>query len=183
MTSLRNRRERRGFSQRELAKRAGVAFRTIQLLEWGKHDARLSTISRIRRALGPGAMSEESSGPAEDSVARLSAEMTKEAKGGWKSALFEFVDAFRRRPGPKLISEPPATKLSGTLQALWASVVESLCDEQGVEIPLWCGGVGPLRDPWFVSGVENLRASALVESPARLRKRNIFVLGNFLERV
>jgi hypothetical protein len=31
--------------------------------------------------------------------------------------------------------------------------------------------------------VESLKATALVESPAPFRKRNIFVLGNFLSRV
>jgi hypothetical protein len=30
--------------------------------------------------------------------------------------------------------------------------------------------------------VENLKASALVESPVHYRKRKIFVLANFLER-
>jgi hypothetical protein len=33
-----------------------------------------------------------------------------------------------------------------------------------------------------VSGVENLKAMALVESPAWFRRRNVFVLGNFLNR-
>jgi transcriptional regulator with XRE-family HTH domain len=173
MPSFRALRERQGLSQRELAKRAGVAFRTIQLLEWGKHDARLSTLSRIERALGP----------SEDSVAQLSAGTLEESEGGWKPALFEFVDAFRRGPDPQMISQPPAPELPARLQALWASVVESLCDEQRVSVPLWCGGIGPLRDPWFVSGIEDLKASALVESPARFRKRSIFVLGNFLDRV
>ncbi|NCO37375.1 MAG: hypothetical protein COZ06_23865 [Armatimonadetes bacterium CG_4_10_14_3_um_filter_66_18] len=40
----------------------------------------------------------------------------------------------------------------------------------------------PLPEPWFVSGIENLKATALVESPTHFRKRRIFVLGNFLER-
>jgi hypothetical protein len=42
--------------------------------------------------------------------------------------------------------------------------------------------VEALDSPWFVAGIENLKASALVESPVRFRKRNIFVLANFLER-
>jgi hypothetical protein len=39
-----------------------------------------------------------------------------------------------------------------------------------------------LPDPWFVAGIENLKASALVESPVQFRRNNIFVLGNFLSR-
>jgi hypothetical protein len=39
------------------------------------------------------------------------------------------------------------------------------------------------KDPWFVSGMENLKAITLVESPLHFRRRKIFVLGNFLSRV
>lgn len=39
-----------------------------------------------------------------------------------------------------------------------------------------------LPEPWFVAGVENLKATALVESPLPFRRNNIFVLGNFLSR-
>ena len=56
---------------------------------------------------------------------------------------------------------------------------------EGYSNLLWvlaCAGVGALATPWFVAGVENLKALALVESPTHFRKRNIFVLGNFLSR-
>jgi hypothetical protein len=39
------------------------------------------------------------------------------------------------------------------------------------------------KDPWFVSGMENINAIALVESPLQFRIRKIFVLENFLIRV
>jgi hypothetical protein len=39
-----------------------------------------------------------------------------------------------------------------------------------------------LSEPWFVSGMENLKASALLESPLPFRRNNVFVLGNFLSR-
>jgi hypothetical protein len=39
------------------------------------------------------------------------------------------------------------------------------------------------HDPWFVSGMESLKAIALVESPLPFRLRKIFVLENFLSRV
>ena len=40
----------------------------------------------------------------------------------------------------------------------------------------------PAKPPWFVSGMENLKAIALAESPLRFRIRKIFVLSNFLSR-
>ena len=48
--------------------------------------------------------------------------------------------------------------------------------------PQWTAAVGCLDRPWFVSGFESLKASALVESPVPFRSRNVFVLANFLER-
>lgn len=41
----------------------------------------------------------------------------------------------------------------------------------------------PIQPPWFVAGMENLKAIALAESPLRFRLRKIFVLENFLSRV
>ena len=57
-----------------------------------------------------------------------------------------------------------------------------LATECGRGAPPWTSGVGPLDRPWFVSGYESLKASALAESPAPFRSRNVFVLANFLER-
>lgn len=36
-----------------------------------------------------------------------------------------------------------------------------------------------LKDPWFVTGIENLKAIAIVESPVFFRRRKIFTLQNF----
>ncbi len=62
------------------------------------------------------------------------------------------------------------------------STVETVCAEVSLPSPGWCCGVEALDSPWFVAGIENLKASALIESPVRFRKRNIFVLANFLDR-
>jgi hypothetical protein len=91
------------------------------------------------------------------------------------------VDAFRAHPSVELL-DPPAAELDDRLQALCASTVEALCAEKGLRAPAWCAGVPPLEHPWFVAGIENLKAIVLVESPAWFRARNVFVLGNFLER-
>ncbi len=69
------------------------------------------------------------------------------------------------------------------MRALLASTVEMLCDEARLEPPEWCAAVPALPEPWFVAGMEGLKVLALAESPVHFRKRNIFVLGNFLSRV
>lgn len=185
MKPLREARARLGLSQRQFAARARLSFRTIQLLEKGEHDARLSTLAKIARALGRPESGvsralEEALSPRSGTLAEASAAL---AKGpDWKGPFFDFVDGFRRSPDAASIGEAPAPGLSSPMLALLASTVEELCAERGMSPPLWCAGVRALREPWFVSGMESLKASALAESPARFRRRNIFTLSNFLER-
>jgi len=64
-----------------------------------------------------------------------------------------------------------------------ASVAESICDELKLPAPLWLRDVPACKEPYFVAGLENLKATAIVESPVRFRIRKIFVLENFLYRV
>ncbi len=99
----------------------------------------------------------------------------------WQIPLMDFVDEFRRMKSPASLQEPLGGQ-DERFDALLASTIEYLCAEQGVSIPAWVWQVPACRDPWFVSGVENLKATALVESPVYFRRRKIFVLENFLDR-
>lgn len=174
-------------SQRELATRAAVSFRGLQLLEEGGHNWRVMTMARVAEALSlPGAgldlvVDHFMRLPA-DSVQVGSIRMALDGFNSWKTHLFDFVDAFRSTRNAELMAEPPVTELDGRLRALFASTVEALCAESSRQTPAWCAGVAPLVSPWFVAGIENLKASALVESPVWFRARGIFVLGNFLSR-
>lgn len=180
-------RRRAGLSQRRFAARAGLSFRTVQLLERNAQDARMSTIARAARALGcrAGAVTEAIAAvvlPPEEDVAQLSRRLVEGKNQDWKIYLFDFIDAFRRRPRRDTISFEPDPRLAGRMLALLASVVEQLCVEKKMSAPLWCSGAGALPSPWFVSDMENLKAMALAESPVRFRRRNIFVLANFMSR-
>lgn len=187
MEGIRNRRESRGMSQRRLAMQAGVSFRSLQMIEAGQTDPRLSSLVKIASALGTPApvlqagldrlISEDP-----DSVIGISRRISADGDASWKLWLFEFVDAFRRSPSEELVAHPPAAETSDRIRCLLASTVEALCAERRLPAPWWCNGAGILPAPWFVAGVENLKALALVESPARFRRRNIFVLANFLAR-
>ena len=100
----------------------------------------------------------------------------------WQIPLMDFVDDFRCYRDIKAVEhgiEPTHPKFD----ALLASSVEYLCRENDLPIPSWVYDIEPLSDPWFVSGLENLKAMALSESPAAFRIRKIFVLENFLQRV
>ena len=99
----------------------------------------------------------------------------------WLIPFMEFVDDFRRTKSEAEIKEPiePGNE---RFDALLASTIEYLCHELGLEPPAWVWEVPSCRFPWFVSGVESLKAITLVESPVYFRRRKIFVLGNFLDR-
>ena len=100
----------------------------------------------------------------------------------WQIPFMDFVDEFRRRKDLSLVREPFETG-DERFDAMLASMVEYLCNELGLEIPDWVWNIPSCKDPWFVSGMENLKAISIVESPVWFRRRKIFVLENFLDRV
>lgn len=103
------------------------------------------------------------------------------AENNWLIPFMDFVDDFRREKSVSSIGRPLAPS-NEKIDALLASTIEFLGYELNLEIPEWVESIPPCIDPWFVSGVENLKAIALVESPVFFRRRKIFVLQNFLER-
>jgi len=100
----------------------------------------------------------------------------------WVIIFMNFVDDFRYYNDPAMIKEPFEFN-NERFDALLASTIEYLCDEMGMDPPEWVGDVQPCIDPWFVSGMESLKAITIVESPVYFRRRKIFVLENFLVRV
>jgi transcriptional regulator with XRE-family HTH domain len=187
MKAVRTARLRRGISQRNLARRAGLSFRGLQLLETPGHDPRVSSLDKVSSALGlptGGVSLVLERFLLEDGRSFRSASVRILADGfeSWMIHLFNSVDAFRHGPEPNLVRTGPVDGLHPRLRALIASTVETVCDEVSLPSPGWCCGVEALDSPWFVAGIENLKASALIEAPARFRKRGIFVLANFLDR-
>jgi hypothetical protein len=100
----------------------------------------------------------------------------------WKTHLFDFVDEFRRTVDTRLILLPPPKHGDARLIALLAATTKVLCDEFSIDVPSWACKRYYLATPWFVSGMNSLKASALLESPLPYRANNIFVHENFLER-
>lgn len=188
MKSLKSSRERSGLSQRKLAALARISYKTVQLLESGRHDPKISTLKNIARALGypPRTVNHRIESlwkSPNDSVEMVSERILTEGDASWKIWLFNFVDAFRSTQDRSLINRPPAPETPARIKALLASTVETLCAKFQIPTPDWCRSVPRLEEPWFVAEIENLKPLALVESPVHFRKRNIFVLNNFLERV
>lgn len=100
----------------------------------------------------------------------------------WPVYLMDFGDDFRYFRDPGMIAEPFELN-DERFDALLAATAEQLCTELKIITPPWILAVPAPRDPWFVSGMESLKAIALVESPLPFRLRKVFVLENFLSRV
>ena len=100
----------------------------------------------------------------------------------WQIPFMDFVDEFRREKSPAQI-ELGFIPTHERFDALLASTVEYLCHEQHIKIPAWVAAIPACRKPWFVAGIESIKAIALVESPVEFRIRKIFVLENFLTRI
>jgi hypothetical protein len=104
----------------------------------------------------------------------------------WRVPFFNFVDGFRISKDIALIAEPIELKtdeLNKRYSALIAATVAYLCDEMDIVIPQWAHDVPALERPWFISGVENLRAITIACCPVQFKQRLVFVLDNFLIRV
>ena len=100
----------------------------------------------------------------------------------WRVWLMDFVDDFRYYKDAEMIAE--SFELTDEkIDALLASTVEYLCDELKIVPPEWLDDVPASIEPYFVSGIENLKATAIVESPLRFRIRKVFVSEDFLSRV
>lgn len=174
-------------SQRKLAKKAGISYKSLQLIEAGGHDPKVSTLSKISEAINYPKeifnkyLSYFFTLP-QDSIAIISRQIFHSKTKDWKIPLFNFVDQFRRTQNPNYVAEPPCEGLPLKIRALIASTTEKLCHELKLPIPWWCAGIPTLAKPFFVSEIENLKASSILESPVEFRKRNIFVMSNFLER-
>lgn len=173
-------------SQRQLATMAGISYKALQLVEGENHISKLSTLSKIAEAFQYPSQAFDQH-VAEffrlppNSITHISKEIKKTKN--WKILLFNFVDHFRETQNEDLILDPPYMNINRKTLALIASTVETLCDEMKIKKPWWCDRIKSLSKPYFVSGIENLKAMALIESPLHFRKRNIFVLHNFLERI
>ncbi len=94
----------------------------------------------------------------------------------------DFVDDFRYYKDAGAICEPFELGDSEK-DAVFAGVIETLCDELKMEIPGWLADVPSCHKPVFLSRMENLKAMAIVQSPVRFRLRKVFVMENFLFRV
>ncbi len=112
---------------------------------------------------------------------RLPGKPPKQGVTDWVP-FFDAVDEVRRSRRFEALKRLSSRSRRTRERALINSTACALAAELGEAPPWWAMHPQVLAEPWFVSGMESLKASALLESPIHFRRNNIFVLGNFLSR-
>ncbi len=104
-----------------------------------------------------------------------------------KYILADFLDEFKRvdlKEKARLIEKFPFPEVTEPKYCAYtAAMVEELCFRNGMPIPDWVfDRQFSLSEPFFVGGLESIKAFLIAESPLPFRRRNIFVSANVLER-
>ncbi len=186
MSLLTNLRKSQKLSERELAMAAGISRETLRRCEAEPRHAKVIHLEKMAMILNRQVLLEfvpEAPPASECSSVAVSLAVLRDGFDSWKIHFMNFVDEFRRTCDVRLILLAPVPGLDQKLHALFASITSALCYETGVNLPLWAQREHFLDRPWFVSGMQSLKAMALLESPPEFRRNNIFVHENFLRRV
>ena len=119
----------------------------------------------------------------EFSTVAVAYKIERDGFDSWKIHFFDFIDEYRRTLDSRLIVLPPHEGFDQRLTALLAAIVRDLTEQIEITTPSWAAKRLYLATPWFVSEMQSLKASAILESPLPYRANNIFVHDNFLSRV
>lgn len=177
--------EKGPFSERQFAESSGISRAGLRHIMAKDQNITLKSIIKIASYLDRKvhllAINPESN--TELSTIAVSLKVIENGENSWKIHFMDMVDEFRRSLDPQLLLLAPSKKLPYRLKALLASIVSQLCEENNIDPPTWAANTYFLEKPWFVSGMQSLKALAILESPLSFRRNNIFVHENFLERV
>jgi len=185
MTLLKKLRKSQRLSERELSQQLDISRETLRHVERDFGASNLSTIQRVASAFSHQVLLEivpTTPCLSDCSTVAISMHIVNDGFDSWKIHLMNFVDEFRRSSDMRLVLLPPVQNLDRRLTALLAATVSALCFELELVAPEWAATEYFLSKPWFVSGIESLKASSIQESPYFFRRNNIFVLDNFLKR-
>ncbi len=110
-----------------------------------------------------------------------------EALGNVDGYLREFLDEFYLEAEgavrETMLSDEPPPVFHRHVDAYVAAVAEHLAVRYGLAVPEWAIQPGRfLKAPFFPCGLESLKATLLMESPAAFRRRLIFVGSDPLSR-
>ena len=185
MSILQFLRKKNRYSEQQVTADVGIARATLRLCEKDLRKVKISILEKVAELFNYHifiAPVPQSIAKSDYSTVAVSLAVINDGFDSWKIHFFNLVDEFRRSPDIRLVMLPPVSGLDTKLQALLASIVETLCHEVDYEAPDWVKKTYFLSKPWFLSGMESLKASAIVESPLEFRRHNVYVDSNILSR-
>lgn len=97
-----------------------------------------------------------------------------------REELANFIDDFRRTKDINSILD--RVEQTDRVSFLFAATAHQLCIELSMTIPSWLKEFHYLKDPYFVSEIDDFKFLALRDSPPAFKIRNIFITKNFLSR-
>ncbi|GLI26440.1 hypothetical protein ARHIZOSPH14_06820 [Agromyces rhizosphaerae] len=185
---VRSARRARGFSQRELAERAGLSQSRVAVIEGAREDPRTSTASRLLAASGHRLFAAPT---IRDDVATIAAEIRRAlAVDDLQSALRLFIQMNDNLVGERgllrgvlAVTEPELTGAK-TWDAAIAALVEYRLNQDGVPVPEWTSSASrrlerarPLRTgPYEMVPARN-------DVPAEFLEHGVLVWRDTLESV
>jgi transcriptional regulator with XRE-family HTH domain len=186
-TLLHASRARLGWSQRELARRSGVAQPSLSDIESGARDTTVSKLEEVLRAAGSSLVAVPSVVPSVATWAeRLRTSATSDP-GAIEKALAQVADdlgSVDRATRVALCVTPPASTGVRWLDAVLAAIVDYALTEARLPVPTWVSD--PWRsaeEPWDLITVPGLQEAARAKTPDEFRRRNVFVPADFLASV
>lgn len=189
---LRDARRAAGFTQVELADRAGTAQPAVAAYESGgrtpnlatlrrlldacEHDVELRAHPRVRR--GAASLAELAQ--------TIAVDLKQDRERDALRLLFGFADDFRgsSRPGriALLHDEPPPTG-DARFDAALAGVAEFFANESAIPAPRWVDGPGRFVEPWwFVASRPAFHAYTLANTPAVFARHGVFMAREVFDR-
>ena len=103
--------------------------------------------------------------------------------GNWKIAIGQIIQDVVRDKNLDFFSAEPMTE-EKRLKALLASTLYELSLRLKItNVPHWVTLKHTLDLPWFVSGIHNMHAMAVLESPISFKRNLVFVTKEFFMRV
>jgi transcriptional regulator with XRE-family HTH domain len=186
-TLLRSARARVGWSQRELARRSGIAQPSLSDIESGARDTTIGKLEAVLHSAGTSIVAVPSVVPSVATWAeRLRASVASDP-GGIEKALVQVADDLRSVDGATRVAlcvTPPAPTGVRWLDAVLAALVEHSLNADRLPVPSWV--TDPERtaaEPWDLVTIPGLQQAAREATPEEFRRRNVFVPADFLASV
>ena len=186
---IRAARRRAGLTQAEMARRAATTQSAVAAYESGAKQPSWSTLSRLLAAaeLSLGWVLAPASSPLRSTVEAIAGcvHINREPEALRLAAdLLTRLEAMKPADVASAIDNDPGSTGDERWDALVGGLVERAAHRAGVRTPVWTASASRFLDRWwFLTPYRSLHASALVETPAELANRGVFVHESSLHSV